>query len=101
MSVINDNPVIAAAKQYLQDTARYVTMRQIGKNLGISSHAVGRKLKEVGLRTSEGHPSEKARTSSLTKTIFTEQGFALALWHQERIMAILRPLIEQLNSPRS
>ena len=91
------NPVIAAARQYERDTAKYVTMRQIGKHLSVSSHVVGRTLKQIGLRDSDGHPTEQARSSNLNKIIFTEQGFPLVLWHQERALAILRPLIQQLK----
>ena len=93
----NDNPVIAAAMQYERDTTKYVTMRQIGKQLGVSSHVVGRMLKQVGVRDADGHPTEEVRSSNLNKIIFTEQGFPLTLWHQDRALAILRPLIEPIK----
>lgn len=38
----------------------YMTMREIGALVGISSHAVGRKLKELGYRTSSKKPSAEA-----------------------------------------
>jgi hypothetical protein len=90
----DDNPVIQAAEGYQRATTQFVTMRQIGKHLGVSSHGVGRKLKEIGLRTSDGQPSDQARDSGMTKRIVTEQGYWLDLWHQDRILAVLRPLIE-------
>ena len=92
-----DNAVIQAAKQYQQASTQYLTMRQIGKLFGVSSHVVGRKLKEVGLRDAEGHPTERAKESGYTKTVFVEERFSLTLWHQERALAVLRPLIEQQN----
>jgi hypothetical protein len=88
------NPVIKAAQDYQRASAQYVTMRHLGTLLGVSSHAIGRKLMEVGLRTPERRPSEKAKESGLTKTVFVEQGFALDLWHLEKTLTVLRPLIE-------
>jgi len=89
----HENPVIRAAEDYQRATAQFVTMRHLGTLLGVSSHVVGRKLMEVGFRTSERRPSEKAKDSGLTKTVFVEQGFALDLWHLEKTLAVLRPLI--------
>lgn len=88
------NPVIQAAKKYERDSAQFVTMRQLGTWLGVSSHVVGRKLKEVGLRNSEGRPTEKAKADGFTKSVFVEETFPLIVWNEEKILAILRPLIE-------
>lgn len=41
-------------------SAEFLTMKEIGKALGVSSHVVGRKLKELGLRTPGGKPSQAA-----------------------------------------
>ena len=90
-----ENPVIQAAKKYQQDSAQYVTMRQIGKVLKVSSHVVGQKLKDVGLRDALGHPTEKAREGGFTKPVLFQERFALDLWHLDKALAILRPLIEQ------
>jgi hypothetical protein len=38
----------------------YVTMKELGKLFGTTSHVVGRTLKEVGLRTKEGKPTRAA-----------------------------------------
>ncbi len=35
-------------------------MREIGRLFGVSSHVIGRKLKELGSRTREGKPSRAA-----------------------------------------
>ena len=91
---IQENPVIKAAEDYQRATVQYVTMRHLGTLLGISSHAVGRRLVEVGLRTSERRPSEKAKDGGFTKSILVEQGFVLDLWHLEKTLAVLRTPIE-------
>jgi hypothetical protein len=36
------------------------TMKEIGQVFGLSSHVIGRKLKELGLRTAAGKPSRSA-----------------------------------------
>jgi hypothetical protein len=43
----------------------YWTMREIGMRLGLTSHQVGRRLKELGLRTPEGRPSRRAFEAGL------------------------------------
>ena len=88
-----ENPVIKAAQDYQRASAQYVTMRQIGKILGVSSHVVGRKLKEVGLRDEDGQPSVRAKDSGFTKADFVEETYRLTLWHQEKSLAVLRTLI--------
>jgi hypothetical protein len=90
-----ENPVIQAAKEYERNSAQYVTMRHLGTILGVSSHVVGRKLKEVGLRNAEGHPTDKAREGRFTTWTFVEEKFNLDLWHQEKTLIVLRPLIEE------
>jgi len=89
-----ENPVIKAAQDHQRASARYMTMRQLGTLFGVSSHVIGRKLKEVGLRSAEGHPTDKAKDGFFTKTVVVEQGFTLDLWHQENSLAVLRQVIE-------
>lgn len=89
-----ENPVIKAAQDYQRATAHYVTMRDLGTLLGVSSHAVGRKLKEVGLRDSEGQPTEKAKTGGFIKSVFLQETFPLIVWQLEKTLAVLRPLIQ-------
>jgi hypothetical protein len=38
----------------------YLSMKEIGALYGVSSHVVGRALKDAGLRTPEGKPSSRA-----------------------------------------
>ena len=89
-----DDPVIKAAHDYLYGPNQYASMKQIGKILGISSHKVGRKLKELSFRTPDGQPTDMAKQSGLTRAQFVEQGYWLDLWHQDRVLAVLSPLIK-------
>jgi hypothetical protein len=91
----DDNPVIRAARTSQQDYATFVTMRKIGTLLRVSSHVVGRKLKEIGLRDADGEPTQEARTNGLTTSVIVDGRFVLNLWHQHKTLAVLRPLIDQ------
>jgi len=88
------NPVIHAARQYQQDCAVFLSMRQIGELLQVSSHVVGRKLKEAGLRDAGGDPTELATSNGFTRAVLVDERFVLNLWHQHKTIAILRPSIE-------
>jgi hypothetical protein len=69
----------------------YMTMREIGWEFGTTSHKVGKKLKELGLRTSDGRPSRQAFEAGLC-----DQRWApgmenyLWAWHGERVVRLLR-----------
>ena len=58
-------------------------MREIGKVFGVSSHTVGRKLKELGLRTTDGKPSSEAFARGLVERKFTDdrQHYLLGMAH--------------------
>lgn len=88
-----ENPVIKAAEQYVAGSARYLSMRELGTILNVTSHVVGRKLKECGLRTPEGNPSSKAIEGGYTKAVQMYETFPLYVWHQEKTLRVLRPLI--------
>jgi hypothetical protein len=38
----------------------FCTMKEIGQLFGVTSHVIGKKLKEIGLRTKDGKPSHAA-----------------------------------------
>ena len=92
-----ENPVIEAAKEYLASTARYTTMRQLGKKLGLSAHAIGKKLQAAGLRDSDGRPTEQATAGDYVRLSFFEERFPFDLWHEEKTLVVLRRHMEQQN----
>ena len=73
-------------------------MRELGKQIGVTSHVVGRKLKEIGLRTAEGKPSARAIEGGYTKPAQMFETFLLDVWQEEKTLRVLRPLID--TSPR-
>jgi len=69
---------------------RFCTMRQLGAEFGVSSHVIGRALKEMGLRTPDGQPSCRAQENGLVKLAVGPQPWIpLWLWHKERTTALL------------
>ena len=69
---------------------RFCTMRQLGADFGVSSHFIGRVLKQIGLRTPGGQPSCRAQDNGLVKLAKGPQPWIpLWLWHKERTTALL------------
>lgn len=68
----------------------YITMKEIGVIFGVSSHVVGRKLKELGYRTPDNRPSAAAFSANLVKQKFTDDlTNYLWAWHTARTVSIL------------
>ena len=68
----------------------YSTMKQIGGIYGITSHKVGRKLKELGYRTEKGSPSKMAFDDGLVKQRWAQDSFVYQwVWHTEKVADVL------------
>ena len=69
----------------------YATMKEIGAVFAISSHGVGKKLKELGLRTLDGKPSSEAYRQGLVQQRWThDHAHYCWAWHWEKTVALLR-----------
>lgn len=67
----------------------FVRMTDLGNLTGRSSHAVGKRLTDAGLRAN-GRPTPKAFDQRLVKTAATERGTGyFYLWHQEKTLPFL------------
>ena len=68
----------------------FCTMRNLGTVFGVSSHVIGRALKQMNLRTQDGQPSYLAQENGLVKLAEGPQPWIpLWLWHKERTVALL------------
>jgi hypothetical protein len=68
----------------------FCTMRQLGAVFGVSSHFIGRVLKEMGLRMPDGQPSCRAQEAGLVKLAEGSQPWIqFWLWHKKRTTALL------------
>jgi hypothetical protein len=71
--------------------SEFLTMKEVGELFGKTSHAVGKKLKELGLRTADGKPSWQAFERGLCERRFTDDGQNyLWAWHGEMTFRLLR-----------
>jgi len=69
---------------------RYVSLTEIGKIVGGTSHSVGKTLTAAGLRV-DGTPSKKAFSLNLVTQAPTGRGLGYFYkWHLGRVMPFLR-----------
>jgi hypothetical protein len=73
-------------KEKQMSASEFLTMREIGKVFGVTSHVIGGKLKELGLRTVDGKPTYKAFQGGYCEQRWTEdrEHYCWA-WHAEKI----------------
>ena len=68
----------------------YQTMKEIGMPLGLTSHQVGKRLKQLGLRTAEGRPSREAFARGLVNRRWSPGGVNyLWAWRAEVVTTLL------------
>jgi len=70
---------------------QYWTMREIGALFGITSHKVGKTLKELGYRTPDGRPSQRAFDEGYVQQRwgFERQEIYNWAWHKDKVTALL------------
>lgn len=68
----------------------FISLTEIGKLYGVSSHVVGKWLKGLGLRTESGAPSVQAfREKYVAQRPSTQPGTFFYVWHGARTTALL------------
>ena len=78
-----------------EDFERYMTMRDIGKAHGVSSHVIGRWLTRLGLREG-GQPTQKARQGGFCKEIYDhDRGIWFWVWRADKTLPALEELIQK------
>ena len=64
--------------------SNYWSMKEIGQRVGLTSHQVGKMLKEVGFRTPKGKPSREAFSEGRVAKRWAEDGeHYLWAWESE------------------
>lgn len=68
-----------------------MTMTEIGKYFGVTSHQVGRWLKQIGLRTDDGKPSQEAFSEGYVAKADNDRcpGTYYYAWHVDKTIAAL------------
>jgi hypothetical protein len=68
----------------------YLTMKEIGRLLGTTSHVIGRWLKEIGLRSRDGKPTRAAFAGGFCAQRWTKDGNNYCwAWHRDRTVRVL------------
>jgi hypothetical protein len=68
----------------------YMTMKEIGALFGTTSHKIGRELKALGWRTSEGKPSYAAFQAGLCEQRWTQDWMNYCwAWDCEKTVRLL------------
>ena len=69
----------------------YWTMTEIGKLYGATPHKVGRELKELGYRTPDGRPSQKAFGEQMVQQRHDADRpeFYIWAWNREKVCDLL------------
>lgn len=74
-----------------------MTMREIGKSFGVSSHVIGRWLIDIGLRTADKKPSAAAHHGGYVEQSGLQNGGYFWKWHGQKTIAAL----QQAGHPKS
>jgi hypothetical protein len=69
----------------------YQTMKELGATFGMTCHEVGKKLKELGLRTRDGRPTREAFKGGYCSQRWTQDGQHYCwAWHGEKTVKLLQ-----------
>ncbi len=62
----------------------------LGKQFNLSAVEMGKKLKELGLKETDGKPTEKALSEGFCKETPLKNGTPFFMWHKAKIARLLR-----------
>jgi len=68
----------------------WVNQTELGRHFGMSAVAIGKKLCEVGLRTEQKDPTERAKTEGYCRFTPMKDGTPFYLWNKEKVATLLR-----------
>jgi hypothetical protein len=64
-------------------TEQWVNLTNLGKEFGLSSVAIGKKLKELNLRKENGEPTEMAITNGFCRFTPLRDGTPFFMWNKK------------------
>lgn len=68
----------------------WVNQTTLGKKFNLSAVAIGKKLKELGLREANGNPSTKALEEGFCKATPLKDGTSFFMWHKSKVAELLK-----------
>ena len=68
----------------------WVNQTNLGKQFGLSSVAMGKKLKELGLRGADGQPAEHALSEGYCRSTPLKDGTPFFMWNRQKIEELMQ-----------
>lgn len=75
-------------KQKFSDV--WVNQTTLGKQFGLSAVAIGKKLKELGLRSFDGKPTEQALSDEYCKSTPLKDGTPFFMWNKYKVAELMQ-----------
>jgi len=73
----------------MYEAFNFLSLRQLGTIYGVSSHKVGRWLKEIGLSTATGEPTQDAIDAKFCELVVLDDGAVFWAWSREKVAGVL------------
>jgi len=72
-------------------TNEFMSMKELGTLFGVTSHKIGRRLKELDLRNDKGRPTRKAFELGLMEQRYSQSRLDIYswVWHGDKTAALL------------
>lgn len=77
-------------KSHQKFTDIWANQTTLGKQFGLSAPGMGKKLKELGLRDEEGHPTERALTEGYCTSTPFKDGTPFFIWHRQKTEELMQ-----------
>jgi hypothetical protein len=65
------------------------TMKELGGALGLTSHQVGKRLKQLGLRNEAEKPTKAAFEGGYCRQRWTQDAYYLGAWDADKVLRLL------------
>jgi hypothetical protein len=85
-------------KQKFSDA--WVNQTTLGKQFGLSAVAIGKKLKELGLRSEDGKPTEQALSEEFCKSTPLKDGTPFFRWNKQKVACLMQASGHQKLDPQ-
>jgi exosome complex RNA-binding protein Rrp4 len=78
----------------------WVNQTTLGKQFGLSAVAIGKKLKELGLRSEDGKPTDRALSEEYCKSTPLKDGTPFFMWHKQKVAELMQASGHQKLDPQ-
>jgi hypothetical protein len=87
-------------KRHQKFTDVWANQTALGKQFGLSAPAIGKKLKELGLRGEDGHPTDRALAEGYCISTPLKDGTPFFMWNRRNTEELMRAHGYQQLNPR-